>query len=189
MKKTTVTINNDYDDWKIKGLLAEVLYWDGDKKFGVKLLEKSQTPYLNIGDVIWLKPMWLDGIWDNGRKKLNVLYKLPAHENDTRTKKERYRDYKNRSKRYKMEFELQINNGEWKKVSRKQIINQMHILKDTQDDFCVRIDFETKWSSMSGCLVECDESGYTLQRNFIEVERKIKNFQQRIGRILEGRGK
>lgn len=187
MKKVIVTINDDYGDWKIKGLLAEVMYWDGDKKFGVKLLENSQTEYLNIGDVIWLKPMWLDGIWGNGCKKFNVLYKFPYDENDTRTKKERYRDYKERSKRYKMQFQMKIGQGIWKNVSRKQIINQMRILKDTQDNFCVDIDFETKWSSMSGCLVECNETGYTLQRNFIEVERKVKNFQQRIGRILEGK--
>lgn len=38
-----------------------------------------------------------------------------------------------------------------------------------------------------GCLVECDKTGYTLNRNFSEINRKVKNFQQRIGRILEGK--
>ena len=76
MGKYIVTINEDYDDWKIKGLLAEVIAWDRDKRFLVKLLENSKTQYLNIGDTIWLKPHWLDGIYDN-LNRFTAIYKLP----------------------------------------------------------------------------------------------------------------
>ena len=60
--RNVVMINDDYSDWKVKGLIGEVVGYDRDKRYLVKLLEKSQTEYLNIGDTIWLKTHWLDGI-------------------------------------------------------------------------------------------------------------------------------
>ena len=61
-QRNIVMINDDYSDWKVKGLLVEVVGYDRDKRYLVKLLEKSHTEHLNIGDTIWLKPHWLDGI-------------------------------------------------------------------------------------------------------------------------------
>ena len=49
-QRNIVMINDDYSDWKVKGLLAEVVGYDRDKRYLVKLLEKSQTEYLNIGE-------------------------------------------------------------------------------------------------------------------------------------------
>lgn len=100
MKKYLVTINDDYYDWKIKGLLAEVVGWDRDKRFLVKLLESSETEYLNIGDTIWLKPHWLDGIYDH-MNHFTTIHKLPYDLRDVRTKEERWKEYKNRVKRFK----------------------------------------------------------------------------------------
>ena len=75
-QRNIVTINDGYSDWKVKGLLAEVVGYDRDKRYLVKLLEKSQTEYLNIGDAIWLKPHWLDGI-ENICNCFTAIHKFP----------------------------------------------------------------------------------------------------------------
>ena len=188
MGKYIVTINEDYDDWKIKGLLAEVIAWDRDKRFLVKLLENSKTEYLNIGDTIWLKPHWLDGIYDN-LNRFTAIYKLPYDENDKRSKKERWKEYKQRVKRFKTRFYLIIGDKRYDDLNRKQVIGHMMYLKDTTDDFRVGVYFDTKTSFCSGSVVECDTDGYWTPNNFKEVSKRVSNLQNKISKILRGETK
>ena len=184
MKKYLVTINNDYDDWKIKGLLAEVVGWDRDKRFLVKLLENSETKYLNIGDTIWLKPHWLDGIY-NHMNRFTAIHKLPYDLGDARTKKERWKEYKNRVKRFKTRFFILEDGNKYDNLTRKQVIGHIRRIKDKDTDFFVGLNFESKWSFVSGSVVECDQDGYWLPNNFSEVTKRIKNFQNKVAKLLE----
>ena len=188
MSKYIVTINDDYDDWKIKGLLAEVVAWDRDKRFLVKLLENSQTDYLNIGDTIWLKPHWLDGIYDN-LNRFTAIHKLPYGEDDKRTKKDRWKEYKQRVKRFKTRFYLVVGDKNYDNLNRQQVIGHMMFLKDTTDDFRVGVYFNTKTSFCSGSVVECDEDGYWTPNNFTEVSKRVSNLQNKISKILRGETK
>lgn len=184
MKKYLVTINGDYDDWKIKGLLAEVVGWDRDKRFLVKLLENSETEYLNIGDTIWLKPLWLDGIYDH-MNRFTAIHKLPYDLSDVRTKKERWKEYKNRVKRFKTKFYIVDGDNEYDNLTRKQVIGHLRRIKDKDTDFFVGLNFESKWSFDSGVVVECDQEGYWLPNNSKEVTKRIKNFQNKIAKLVE----
>lgn len=185
MAKFVVTINADYDDWKIKGLLAEVVAWDRDKRFLVKLLENSQTDYLNVGDTIWLKPHWLDGIYDK-MNRFTAIHKLPYDEDDKRTKKERWKEYKQLVKRFKTSFYLVVGDKCYDKLNRKQVIGHMMHLKDTADDFKVGVYFDTKTSFCSGSVVECDEFGFWIPNNFREVSKRVSNLQNKVSKILKG---
>ena len=184
MKKYLVTINDDYDDWKIKGLLAEVVGWDRDKRFLVKLLEDSQTEYLNIGDAIWLKPHLLDGIYDH-MTLFTAIHILPYDLADRRTKEERWKEYKERVKRFKTEFFIIEGGNKYSNLTRKQVIGHMKHIKDKGTDFFIGLNIKSKRFCASGSVIECDQDGYWLPNNSKEVTKRIKNFQNKIAKLVE----
>ena len=185
--KNVVVINDDYADWKIKGLLAEVVGYDRDKRYLVKLLENSQTDYLNVGDTIWLKPQWLDGI-DEVCNRLTAIHKFPYDLEDSRTKKDRWKEYKERSRRDKISYCVSYGDVLLQDLTRNQAITKVKHALQNNLDFDISVSIKTKWGSMSGWVMESsfvNNDYHVHSRNFKEVTKVISGLQRKLVKIVE----
>ena len=186
-QRNIVMINDDYSDWKIKGLLAEVVGYDRDKRYLVKLLEKSQTEYLNIGDAIWLKPHWLDGI-ENICNCFTAIHKFPYDLKSVDGKRERWKEYKERSRRDKVEFWISYGDTNLQGLTRKQVISKVRYALQNKLDFDVSVMQITKWGSASGRVIESsfkENSYHVYERNFTEISKLIRGFQRQLVKVVE----
>lgn len=184
--KNIVTINDDYGDWKIKGLIGEVVGYDRDKRYLVKLLENSQTEYLNVGDTIWLKPHWLDGI-EKICNRFTAIHKFNYDVDNTQTKRERWGDYKARTRRDNTKFWITCGEKAFDNLNRRGLLRKIRYSLYNNLDFIAGVNKISKWGSASGFVVESSfkENTYNIEgRNFREVEKEIKNFQKKIGKLI-----
>lgn len=186
-QRNIVTINDDYSDWKVKGLLAEVVGYDRDKRYLVKLLEKSQTEYLNVGDTIWLKPHWLDGI-ENICNCFTAIHKFPYDLTNDSYKKDRWKEYKERSRRDKVEFRISYGETNLQGLTRKQVISKVKYALQNDLDFNVSVMQITKWGSATGRVIESSlkENSYCVyERNFTEISKLVRGFQRQLVKVVE----
>lgn len=186
-QRNIVTINDDYSDWKVKGLMGEVVGYDRDKRYLVKLLEKSQTEYLNIGDTVWLKPHWLDGI-ENICNCFTAIHKFPYDLTNNSCKKDRWEEYKERSRRDRVEFWISYGETNLQGLTRKQVISKVRHALQNNLDFNVSVMQITKWGSATGRVIESsfkENSYYVCERNFTEISKLIKGFQRQLVKVVE----
>ena len=181
-----VTINDDYDDWKIKGLIAEVVGYDRDKRYLVKLLENSQTDYLNIGDTIWLKPYWLDGI-EKICNRFTAIHKFNYDNENPQSKKQRWEDYKARTRVDNTKFWITCGEESFDNLNRSKLLRKIRHCLQNDLDFLAGVHKTSKWGSASGFVVESSfkENTYSIEgRNFKEIEKEISSFQKKIGKLI-----
>lgn len=191
MNQVIVTINDDYDQYNIKGCLGVVLAYDRDKRFLVKVIEGKET-----GLYVWLKPHWLDGIDEVvGSYQHMALYKFPSNIDTPESKKERFKYYKNQVRKpyncfSKSHLEYQIKVGEvnYKLSTRKALISKVRYALQTDQDFSIWCNLKSKWSSASGGVVDSSfyENSYDIyDNNFTEVDKKVRNLQRKIEKIIK----
>lgn len=186
MKKNIVTINEDYDDWKIKGLLAEVVGYDRDKRYLVKLLENSQTDYLNVNDVIWLKPHWLDGI-ESICDRFTAIHKFPYSLDDISSKKERWKEYKSRTRRDCTKFWITCGEQSFNNLTRSKLLTKIKYCLQNDLDFISGVRVTSKWSTCFGQVVESSykENYFDIDKtNFAEIKKEIGGLQRKISNLI-----
>lgn len=181
-----VTINCDLDHMFLKGALAKVIAYDRDKRYLVELLEN--TTNMNVGDKIWLKPHWFDNFRNKANERFTHIHKFPYSDTDTRSKKERWVEYKEGSRRSKVVFDVTLSdNVRYMNLTRKQVLTKLrHALKNDLD-INVAVYYTHKWGSYSGYVLESIfiDNSYSIEfKNFKKIDGMIKNFQKKLEKII-----
>ena len=186
----SVTINCDYDQFKIEGCNGNVIAYDRDKRFLVHVIDGECK-----GEFIWLKLHWLDGIDDwVGSYRHMALYKLPTNIENPEPKKERFDYYKNRvRKTYNcfskshLEYQIKVGDVNYKLSTRRHLLKKIRFALQTNQDFDVWCNLQSKWSSASGYVVESSYENndfWLYDNNFKEVQKKISGLQRKIEKVI-----
>lgn len=190
MNQVIVTINDDYDQYNIKGCLGVVLAYDRDKRFLVKVIEGKET-----GLHVWLKQYWLDGIDEVvGSYRHMALYKFPSNVDTPETKKERFQYYKERTRKpYKCfqngmcMFSIKVDDVWFHNLTRKKLISKVRHCLQNNCDFIINVYSHEKFGFYSGCLIESSakDNDYTLYDLSSDVNKLCDSLQRKLEKIIE----